>query len=203
MRVSSPPSMCFKLKESFWKPKEQIYNINFYTVSEKWYKTGVKWDNWNVRFDVKCELVALKCKESSYGWWEPGGEAGAAVSPLWWGLAEPSWRLIELLCRTRTLALRHSGRWSPAPQIDSRPVRMARLKSVSVNRRPEIGWRYLFNVKTQPSGDGKLWKILKRKWELGMRRLQGDFSCNMHGPQWHGRPPIPFSTWIELVNNKD
>ena len=112
MRVSSPPSMCFKLKESFWKPKEQIYNINFYTVSEKWYKTGVKWDNWNVRFDVKCELVALKCKESSYGWWEPGGEAGAAVSPLWWGLAEPSWRLIELLCRTRTLVLRHSVRWS-------------------------------------------------------------------------------------------
>ena len=133
-----------------------------------------KWDNWHVRFD---EMWIW----GSCGWW--GVEA---VSPLWWGLAEPSWRLIELLCRARTPALR----WCPAPQIDSWSVRMVKLKSVSVNCRPEIGWRCLMLKLTQVES-GKWWKILKRKRDLGMRRLQGDFSCNMHGPQWHGRPPFP------------
>ena len=35
---------------------------------------------------------------------------------------------------------------------------------------------------------------------MGLRRLQGDFSCNMQGPQWRQRPPPFFSAWIELVN---
>ena len=130
---------------------------------------------------LTCQVWCEMWIWGSCGWW--GVEA---VSPLWWGLAEPSWRLIELLCRARTPALR----WCPAPQIDSWSVRMVKLKSVSVNCRPEIGWRCLMLKLTQVES-GKWWKILKRKWDLGMRRLQGDFSCNMHGPQWHGRPPFP------------
>ena len=194
MRVSSPPSMCFKLKESLWKPKEQIYNINFYTVSEKWHKTGVKWDNWHVRFDVKCELVALKCKESSYGWWEPGGEA---VSPLWWGLAEPSWRLIELLCRTRTLVLRHSVRWSSD--------RLVGWKQ-SICELWAGDWVENFKVKTLSRLDGKLWKILKDEveWECGDCRGTSHVICRVRSGT--GATPLPYSppsTWIDLVNNKD